>query len=129
MSEIEVPTTTYAEYWPASVLLPSGEVRRRVRVYLTDTGLHLYFTRPGNDLEPHWTAPIDFAATPKPDINARNVGVDVVTLVPAYDGADSDDTVGQVVVLTPTGGCGCGATLRYWKPSWARDSSPWPVLV
>jgi hypothetical protein len=129
MPEIEPPTTTYAEYWPASVLMPDGKIYRRVRAYLTDTGLHLFFTRPTDDLAPSYTAPIDFTLTPKPDIHARNVGVDVHVHASVSDGEDGGDAVSELVVLTPTGGCGCGATLRFWKPSWARDTSPWPVTA
>lgn len=120
--EIDRPTTVYAEYWPAAVLLPSGEIRRRCRVYLTDTGLQVFYTRPVNDMIPGFTAPIDFSLTAKPDIHARNVGVDVV-IVDDLDG----EPIPSTVVITPQGGCGCGASLRYWRPTWAHDTSPWPA--
>lgn len=112
--EFEEPTTVYAEYWPATVLMPDGTTRRRVRVYATDTGLHLFFTKPP-DNTPHWFSALDFEQA-APDIHARNVGVDF-------------ETADGLVVVTPTGGCGCGASLRHWHPTWARDRSPWPVTL
>lgn len=121
---IAVPTTVYAEYWPANIVIPhldrGPEVRHRVRVYLTDTGLHVFYSRPSDELDPNLSAPIDYARTPKPDINARNVGVDVFTLA-------GGEPVDKPIVITPTGGCGCSSTLRTWRPTWARDTSPWPA--
>lgn len=116
---ITPPTTVYAEYWPA-ILLVDGETRHRVRVYLTDTGLHAFFTKPSDELLPDLFAPIDFERTPKPDLNARNVGVDVYTTAGGVP-------VEKPIVITPVGGCGCGASLKSWRPTWARDTSPWPL--
>lgn len=119
---ITPPTTVYAEYWPATILVPwpGGEIRRRVRAYLTDTGLHVFYTKPSDELAPDLSAPIDFARTPRPNINARNIGVDVFTLA-------GGEPVADPIVLTPNGGCGCGAALRHWRPTWAHDTSPWPA--
>jgi hypothetical protein len=122
---ISVPATVYAEYWPATILIPAslipgGETRRRVRAYFTDTGFHVFYTRPSDELAPNLSAPIDFARTPKPDINARNVGVDVYVLA-------GEEQVPDPIVLTPNGGCGCGASLRFWRPTWAHDTSSWPA--
>lgn len=122
---IAVPTTVYAEYWPATILIPDAlipgtETRRRVRAYLTDAGLIVFYTKPTDELAPDLFAPIDFERTPKPDINARNIGVDVYVLA-------GEEQVPTPIVLTPNGGCGCGNSLRYWRPSWARDTSPWPA--
>lgn len=117
---IAIPTTVYADYWPATVLL-GDEVRRRVRVYLTDTGLHLFYTKPSDELVPSFSAAIDFDRTERPNLNARNIGVDVYTL-------DTDgEPVNAPIVITPVGGCGCGASLRFWRPTWAHDTSPWPA--
>jgi hypothetical protein len=122
---ITEPATVYAEFWPATILIPDslipgGETRRRVRVYLTDTGLHVFYAKPSDELAPDLSAPIDFARTPRPDINARNVGVDVYILA-------GDEQVEKPIVITPTGGCGCGASLRYWRPTWSHDTSSWPA--
>lgn len=117
---IERPSTVYAEYWPSSVLMPDGTVRHRVRAYLTDTGVHLFFVKPTDELAPGFTAPIDFAATQPPDIHARNVGVDIVL-------EDRDELGQQLLVITPQGSCGCGSSLKTWRPSWSHEVSPWPV--
>lgn len=108
------PSTVYVEYWPATVFNPeSGQTRRLCRVYLTDTGMHVFWTKPSTGESPHWTSAIDFAQTTPPNPHARAVGQDIFT----EDG---------LVIITPTGGCGCGNQLKRWVPSWARDSSPWP---
>lgn len=119
-TQIERPSTVYAEYWPASVLMPDKTVRRNVRVYLTDTGAHLFFTKPLNELAPGFTAQIDFEATRPPDIHARNVGVDIqLEPLEIEDGP-------TLLVITPVGQCGCGSTLKSWRPTWAHSVSPWP---
>lgn len=126
-TQIERPARVYAEFWPASVLMPDGTIRHRVRVYLTDTGVHLFFTRPTDELAPGFTAPIDFAATAPPDIHARNVGVDIA-LVPPSDLADAfTGNAHPMLVITPVGSCGCGSSLKTWRPSWSHEVSPWPA--
>jgi hypothetical protein len=107
------PATTYVEYWPAHVTLPSGEVRRLCKVYLTETGLHVFFTRPASGEAPHWSSPINFEKTFPPNPHARAVGVDI-------------ETEAGLVTLTPTGGCGCGASLKTWRPTWGRNTQAWP---
>lgn len=125
--QIERPERVYAEYWPANVLMPDGTIRRKVRAYLTDTGAHLFFTKPTDELAPGFTAAIDYAATTPPDLHAFNVGVDIVLFEPTT-GAEGDvDMANAVMVITPTGGCGCGNTLKTWRPSWAHEVSPWPA--
>lgn len=123
-TQIERPSTVYAEYWPANVLMPDGTIRRRVRVYLTDTGAHLFFTKPVDELAPGFTAPIDFEATNPPNLHAFNVGVDIVLASEQPEGQALQAL--PLMVITPTGGCGCGSTLKSWKPSWSRSISPWP---
>ena len=113
--QIERPQRVYAEFWPSNVLMPDGTVRRRVRAYLTDTGVHLFFTKPAGDLAPGFTAPIDYATTGQPNLHAFNIGVDIAL----------DD--GLMLVITPTGGCGCGTPLKSWRPSWSHEVSPWPA--
>lgn len=122
-TQIERPSTVYAEYWPANVLMPDGTIRRRVRVYLTDTGAHLFFTKPVDELAPGFTAPIDFEATDPPNLHAFNVGVDIKIQDELPEGGSP---IVSTMVITPTGGCGCGSTLKSWKPSWSRSISPWP---
>lgn len=125
--QIERPTTVYAEYWPAHVLMPDGSIRRNVRVYLTDTGVHLFFTRPSDELAPGFTAQIDFEATAAPDIHANNVGVDIALVLPPGLGDASGEGVHPLLVITPKGSCGCGNTLKTWRPTWAHAISPWPA--
>lgn len=123
-TQIQRPQRVYAEYWPANVLMPDGTIRRRVRVYLTDTGAHLFFTKPVDELAPGFTAPIDFEATAPPDLHAFNVGVDIALARPCPP--EDGDPI-QLMVITPTGGCGCGTTLKSWRPSWSHEVSPWPA--
>lgn len=125
-TQIERPSTVYAEYWPANVLMPDGTIRRRVRAYLTDTGVHLFFTKPADELAPGFTAPIDFEATNPPNLHAFNVGVDIVLFAEVVT-AEGGDMANETMVITPTGGCGCGTTLKTWRPSWAHAISPWPT--
>jgi hypothetical protein len=126
-TQIQVPERVYAEYWPANVLMPDGTIRRKVRVYLTDTGAHLFFTKPSDELAPGFTAKIDYAATEPPDLHAFNVGVDIVLANQAHVVVDGQHER-PMLVITPTGGCGCGTTLRTWRPSWSHEVSPWPGL-
>lgn len=127
-TQIKRPERVYAEYWPANVLMPDGTIRRRVRVYLTDTGAHLFFTKPVDELAPGFTAAIDFEATDPPNLHAFNVGVDIVLAETAELklGTESFD-LHRLLVITPTGGCGCGTTLKSWRPSWSHEVSPWPA--
>ena len=126
-TQIKRPERVYAEYWPANVLMPSGVVRRRVRVYLTDTGAHLFFTKPVDELAPGFTVAIDFEATDPPNLHAFNVGVDIALVAPPDLGDAFVGSVHPLMVITPTGGCGCGTTLKTWRPSWAHEVSPWPA--
>lgn len=125
-TQIKRPERVYAEYWPASVLMPDGTIRRRVRVYLTDTGAHLFFTKPVDELAPGFTAPIDFEATDPPNLHAFNVGVDIVLARQVHVQVDGLQAL-PLMVITPTGGCGCGTTLKSWRPSWSHEVSPWPA--
>jgi hypothetical protein len=105
--------TTYAAWFPASVLLPDGTAVHRCRVYLTDTGLRVYAARPADGVTPQWESPIDFTTTPTPNLAAWGTGIDVCT--------DAG-----LVVVTPGGGCGCGSPLKRWVPSWASTVAAWP---
>jgi hypothetical protein len=103
------PIIVYKGLWPASVLLPDRKVWHRCRVYVTNQGLAVYVRRAD---EPHYFSPMDWAATPEPR-TVRQVGIDLHT----RDG---------LVVVTLTGGCGCGSTLKSWRPSWAGTVAAWP---
>jgi hypothetical protein len=108
------PSTIYVEYWPATVYDPAaGKSRGLCRVYLTDTGMHVFWTKPSSGDAPHWSSAIDFEQTTPPNPHARAVGQDIFT-------ADG------LMIITPSGGCGCGVQLKRWIPNWARDTSPWP---
>lgn len=106
-------TLIYAQWFPASVLLPDKSVLYRARVYATDEGLKVFTRKPVDGVTPAWESGIDFEATPKPDMNVRNNGLDFTTEA-------------GLAVVTPTGGCKCGGMSR-WVPAWATNSSPWPV--
>jgi hypothetical protein len=105
----ERPIIVYKSLWPASVLLPDRKVWHRCRVYVTNQGLAIYVRRAD---EPHYFSPIDWASTPEPHMQ-RQVGIDLHT-------ADG------LVVATLTGGCGCGSTLKSWRPRWAGTVAIWP---
>lgn len=126
ITEIERPQRVYAEFWPATVLMPDGSTRRKVRVYLTDTGAHLFFTKPTNELAPGFSARIDYSSTEPPNLHAFNVGVDIVLLLPVTSEQGDVDLSPALLVVTPTDGCGCGTPLRSWRPSWSHEISPWP---
>jgi hypothetical protein len=124
-TQIERPQRVYAEYWPANVLMPDGSIRRKVRVYLTDTGAHLFFTKPTDELAPGFSAKIDYSSTKPPNLHAFNVGVDIVLLLPVTN-EEGGDLASALLVITPLDGCGCGTPLRSWRPSWSHEISPWP---
>jgi hypothetical protein len=123
-TQIERPQRVYAEFWPANVLMPDGTIRRKVRAYLTDTGVHLFFTKPVDELAPGFTAPIDFETTDPPNLHAFNVGVDIKIQDEVPEGGSP---IVSLLVITPTGGCGCGNTLKTWRPTWSHEVSPWPT--
>lgn len=103
-------TQVLKSWWPASIVLPDKAVWHRCLVFATTDDLRVY-RRKG---EPHdWGSPIDFEQTPEPRRNPQNIGVDITTLA-------------GVVVITPTGSCGCGNPLRHWRPDWASNVTSWP---
>jgi hypothetical protein len=117
---------TYREWWPASVLLPgrTQSDRRpvhRVRAYATSAGLLVYEHRPTlatpefGAVTPDWHSPIDFTATAAP-------------MLSKLPGASVDiHTEAGLVVITYTGGCGCGHPLRHWRPSFSTRVAAWPA--
>jgi hypothetical protein len=107
---------TYRSWFPAGVLLPDKQVLLRCRVYATDAGLRVYSTRPTDGETASWESPIDFTITTVPDVQARHTGIDI-------------HTEAGLVVVTPMGGCGCGSSLKRWKPSWAHTTAAWPTRV
>jgi hypothetical protein len=125
-TQIQRPQRVYAEFWPANVLMPDGTIRRKVRAYLTDTGVHLFFTKPTDELAPGFTAAIDFEATDPPNLHAFNVGVDIALARQTHVQVDGQ-AERPLMVITPTGGCGCGNTLKTWRPTWSHEVSPWPT--
>lgn len=102
----------YKGLWPASVLLPDKTTWHRCRVYVTNQGLAIFARRAD---EPHYFSPMDWAATREPHMR-RQVGIDL-------------HTEAGLVVVTLTGGCGCGSTLKTWRPDWAGTVSSWPSEV
>lgn len=102
----------YKGFWPASVLLPDKTVWHRCRVYVTNQGLAIF---PRRAAEPDFLSPMDWAATPEPHA-VRHVGIDLYTAA-------------GLVVVTLTGGCGCGSTLKSWRPDWAGTVQAWPREV
>lgn len=112
---------TYRTWWPTSVLLPDKSILHRCRVYATSIGLMIYTRRPQvatqqfGALTVDWVAPIDWALTPEPRrAQLPGAAVDI-------------HTSAGLVVLTPTGGCGCGSTLKAWRPGFSTNVAKWPV--
>jgi hypothetical protein len=115
-SVITTPTGAYASFYPASVVLPDRTVLHRCKVFLTPQGVYVYRQAPvkaSADVEPAFTAPIDFAAATRP-LNDARMGY----YLPVEGGT---------VTITGGGGCGCGSRLKYWVPEWARNTLPWPA--
>jgi hypothetical protein len=105
------PTKVVYKFWrQASVLLPNGAIWHRHAVFITSDGLEV-FERPTD--EPAWASAVDFAATVEPRQSRTHIGVDIVTAA-------------GLVVVTPTGGCACGSSLRRWAPEWASTVGAWP---
>jgi hypothetical protein len=114
MTTALVPTTVYHTWWPATVLLP-GEpqtIWHTCRVYATDAGLIVYRRRP-DDGQPDWSSPIDFIKTRQPINGLPGYAADVFTAA-------------GLVVVTQTGGCGCGNALKRWRPEFSRSVTSWP---
>lgn len=118
---------TYRSWWPASVMLPAADGTKttlhRVRAYATSIGLIVYSAVPSEgsvewgELTPTWWSPIDFTATARPN----------ASMIP---GSVSDiQTMAGLVVVTFTGGCGCGMRLRNWRPSFSTQVGKWPATV
>jgi len=98
-------------WWPASVFLPGGHSWHRTLVFATNDDLRVYARRG----EPYdWASPIDFETTVEPRQFRTHVGIDITTLA-------------GLVVVTPTGGCGCGNPLKTWRPDWASNVAAWPA--
>jgi hypothetical protein len=112
------PTVTYHGWWPATVLLPRQDghevIWHTCRVYATDAGLAVFRGRPADEQTPDWFSPVDYSRTTRP-ING----------LPGY--AHDVHTEDGLVVVTQTGGCGCGHALKRWRPDFSRNVSPWPV--
>jgi len=114
---------TYKDWWPAAVVLPDKAVWHRVRVYATSAGLLIYRTRPAigtpewGTLTPDWVSPIDHHLTAEP-------------AAAKLPGAATDiHTDRGLVVITFTGGCGCGTSLRNWRPDFSTRVVRWPVAA
>jgi hypothetical protein len=114
MSDTQV--VTYGSWFPASVLLPDKSIGHKARVYITSDGLKVFLKKPEDGITPDWTSPILFDETAKPDWTARNVGVDFLT----EDG---------LVVVTPSGACGCGSSMKRWAWPGAVTTAEWPASV
>jgi hypothetical protein len=112
----EAPLITYGSWFPASVLLPDGRIGHKARIYVTSEGLKVFLTKPADGLTPDWESPIVFSETAKPDWTARNFGVDFVTEA-------------GTVVVTPSGNCGCGSSLKRWGWPQAVTTGLWPSEV
>lgn len=113
MLDLTAPLYVHKTYWPASVLLPDKRVWHRCRVFVTNQGLAV-FERRADD--PHFTAPMDWDATPEPRSTPMHVGIDL-------------HTTEGLVVVTRTGGCACGSSLKSWQPRWASNIQAWPTQV
>lgn len=109
--DIEMPIFVHKTYWPASVLLPDKTAWHRCRVFVTNQGLAVFERRAG---EPQFFSPMDWDATPEPRTAPIHVGIDLVTEA-------------GLVVVTRTGGCACGSSLKSWRPAWSSNVQAWPA--
>ena|ERR1700754_884104 len=108
-----VPTGSYANYFPASVVLPDGAVWHQCRVLFATTGVYVYRRAgTGSDLPPDFFAEVVYTG-PKPAARLRT-------------GYTLDTADGQLTI-TSANGCGCGNKLKRWSPSWAYSVLPWPA--
>jgi hypothetical protein len=111
------PSVVYHTWFPATVLHPRKEGERRpvmthtAKVYATDAGLYVYNSKAQLVL----SSPIDFTRTVKP-ING----------LPGY--AHDVFTEAGLVVVTKTGGCGCGTPAKGFRPSYAHKVGAWPTV-
>jgi hypothetical protein len=103
----------YKMFWPASVLLPDRTAWHRCRVYVTDQGLAVFRTRAE---QPHFLSPMDWVHTSQPHQPRNHVGIDLMTEA-------------GLVVITKTGVCGCGSSLKGWRPTWAGNVMVWPQQI
>ncbi len=117
------PSMVYHSWWPATVLLPRKEGQRRqdmlhtCRVYATDAGLFVYGTARGQaGVQLLFSSPIDYQRTIQP-----------VNGLPGY--AHDVHTEAGLVVVTKTGGCGCGHPGRHFKAPFASRVAAWPVAA
>lgn len=108
---------TYWSWWPAMVLLPGDRPRRTLhtcRVYATDLGLYVYRRKPVASVEPEFFSPIDYAATSRPASMLPSVASDI-------------HTEAGLVIVTSTGGCGCGNPMKSWRPAFSSRIAAWPA--
>jgi hypothetical protein len=113
------PQVTYHSWWPASVLLPRVEGERQqilhtCRAFATDAGLFVYRIRPADGITPDWFSPIDYRLTVKPINGLPGYAADVFTEA-------------GLVVVTQTGGCGCGNPVKGWRPEFSKVVAAWPM--
>jgi hypothetical protein len=114
------PSVVYHSWWPATVLLPRKEGERRqemlhtCRVYATDAGLFVYGVQRRAGVQLLFSSPIDYSTTFKP-----------VNGLPGY--AHDVHTEAGLIVVTQTGGCGCGNPVKGYKPQFASRVAAWPA--
>jgi hypothetical protein len=118
-TEVE-PSLVYFTWFPATVLFPREEGQRvqrmahTARVYATDAGLYVYSSANGR-IQLDFSSPIDYSQTVKP-----------VNGLPGY--AHDVHTEAGLVVVTKTGGCGCGNPAKGYRPSYAHQVAAWPTV-
>lgn len=111
--DLTQPLYVHKSYRPATVLLPDKAVWHRCLVLITNQGLVIFRRRAD---VPHFFAPMDWAATVEPHRVPMHVGIDL-------------HTEAGLVVVTQTGGCACGSSLRAWRPAWSSQVQAWPQPV
>jgi hypothetical protein len=116
MDHMTAPSAVLATWFPASVVLPGQADKpwNQVKVYATPEGLAIYRRSPPPGGAPDWFSPIDFAATPRPPVGYA-----------ARNGAPIKTEAG-LVVITTSGACGCGSTLKRFTPDYANTIQSWP---
>lgn len=125
LARIPIPTAVIERWFPAFVRWPGEDgPLHGCKVLLTPQGLYVYKRKPAapeaftTGATPDRYAPVLFEETARPAVGtvARNAGIRIAT------------PIGPVIVQ-PTGGCGCGSSLKRWTPEWARNVISWDAAL
>lgn len=111
---IPEPTAIKTVIYPVIVQVPGHPPRDRAKVYVTPEGLYVYWAVPAaeTDWTPEYWAPITWPQPKLPPPHMWRMGFKIRT--------DYGD-----VLITASGGCGCGWPLKRWNPEFANRNVAW----